>query len=242
MIAWPEIVGLPAAGRRFTARRRVGLGDVTPGARLRLDALAEYLQDVATADYDDAALPGTFAFVLRRVAVEVGAMPVLGERLTLTTFCGGLGQRWAERRTRIEGDRGALVDTAAIWVSIDGTGRPVRLPDGFVDCYAEAAGGRAVTARLVLGAPPEHSSMRAWQLRYADLDTMGHINNAAHWQAAEELLQGRPLRRALVEYASALTMPGPAELRWTEQAGSLLAWLCDGGVVHSAVAVELGEG
>ena len=51
-----EFVELPARGRVFRGRRRVHLGDVDAGGRLRLEALARYLQDVATDDADDARL------------------------------------------------------------------------------------------------------------------------------------------------------------------------------------------
>ncbi len=235
------MVAVPDVGRRFTGRRRVGLGDVTPFRRLRLDALAQYLQDIATADYDDAGLPGTFAFVLRRVLVQAPVFPVLGERLTLTTFCGGLGQRWAERRTHITGDNGALVDCAALWVSIDTAGRPVRLPTGFVDYYGEAAQGRTVSSRLTLARPADLSTTMAWALRFADLDTLGHVNNAAHWQASEELLAGRVPVRALIEYQSALTLPGPAELISITAPGGtdVCAWLSMDGRVHSSMAIRL---
>ena len=235
------MVAVPEVGRRFTGRRRVGLGDVTPFRRLRLDAVAQYLQDIATADYEDAGLPGTFAFVLRRVLVEAPVFPVLGERLTLTTFCGGLGQRWAERRTHITGDHGALVDCAALWVSIDAAGRPVRLPSGFVDHYGEAALGRTVSARLTLGRPSDRFVTMAWALRFADLDTLGHVNNAAHWQAGEELVAGRVPVRARIEYQSALTLPGPAELLSVTAADGMdvCAWLSMDGRVHSSMAIRL---
>ncbi len=235
------MVAVPIVGRRFTGRRRVGLGDVTPLRRLRLDALAQYLQDIATADYDDAGLPGTFAFVLRRVLVQAPAFPVLGERLTLTTFCGGLGQRWAERRTHITGDHGALIDCAALWVSIDTAGRPVRLPIGFVDQYGEAALGRTVSSRLTLGRPPDRCTTVAWALRFADLDTLGHVNNAAHWQAGEELVAGRVPVRALIEYQSALTLPGPAELISTNASNGtdVCAWLTMDGRVRSSMEIRL---
>ena len=45
---------LPSAGRTFTGERIVRLGDVSPAGRLRLDAVARYLQDIATDDAVDA--------------------------------------------------------------------------------------------------------------------------------------------------------------------------------------------
>ncbi len=44
----------PTIGRTFTGTARVRLGDVTPKGRMRLDAVARYLQDVANDDAVDA--------------------------------------------------------------------------------------------------------------------------------------------------------------------------------------------
>ena len=44
---------LPSQGRTFTARRRVRLTDMDARGRLRLDAVARFLQDVAIDDVDE---------------------------------------------------------------------------------------------------------------------------------------------------------------------------------------------
>jgi acyl-ACP thioesterase len=46
----------PASGRVFTVSRVVRSTDVTPDGRLRLDALARYLQEAAEDDVADAGL------------------------------------------------------------------------------------------------------------------------------------------------------------------------------------------
>src|SRR5215217_7895312 len=57
------LVPVPERGRTFTASRLTRLGDVSPGGRLRFDAIARYLQDVANDDAVDAALEGAMAWV-----------------------------------------------------------------------------------------------------------------------------------------------------------------------------------
>ena len=256
-----EMVAVPARGRTYTQTRRVGLGDVDPTGRLRLDALAAALQDVATADYEDSLAPDgntvgapvapvpaeVFAWVVRRLSLAVVKMPVIGERMRLVTFAGGIASRWAERRTQIVGEQGALVEAAAVWVCIDGQGRPSRVGDAFVATYGEAAGGREVSARLVHAAPPEDAGRRPWPLRRADLDTLGHVNNAAHWQAVEEIVAGRTVTAAQMEFRAALaadditellddaTQPGPDE-------GTRIAtWLVAGGEMRSSALVQLAD-
>ena len=218
-----ELVPLPDEGRRYCVNRRVGLGDVDPSGRVRLDALAAYLQDVATDDADDAQLDDVFGWVVRRVHLEIRRWPRLNEHVRLTTFCAGFGSRWAERRTSITGSRGAAVEAAAVWVAVNEEGRPAPLTKRFHDVYDEAAGGRTVSSRLVLQDAPAGAAVRPWPLRRVDLDVFGHVNNAAHWRPIEELLAGRWPVAATIEFGPALT--DDAELRWVEAEGVLRAWL-----------------
>jgi acyl-ACP thioesterase len=237
VIGATELVGVPPEGRTFTARRRVGLGDVDPTGRARLDAITSYQQDVATADYESAAIGETFAFVLRRNLVSVQRWPEVGERLELTTWAAGLGSRWAERRTRVTGDRGALVDCAAVWVSIGADGRPVGLPQRFSEVYGEATGGRSVTARLVLDDPPAETVTRPWPLRRTDIDTLGHVNNAAQWQAVEEVLQGATVPAGIIaEIEHRLPIPPDASVQLLSARGEL--WLAVDGVVATAARLR----
>lgn len=239
--AHPELVPLPAHGRRFPGTRRVGLGDVDPSGRLRLDGLAAYLQDVATADADEAALPADVVWVLRKMAVVAARLPVLGERLTLTTFCGGYGSRWAERRTSVTGSAGAAVESVALWVAVDArSGRPVKVPARFHEVYGEAAGGREVGARLHHPDPVDDALPQPWHLVRADLDILGHVNNAAHWRAVEEVLAGRTPVRAEIEFRDALEAPADATLCHVEHDGAVGTWLVQDGRVRSSVLVVLG--
>jgi len=181
-----ELLPLPSSGRRFSTERKVRLSDCSPGGRLRLDAVARYLQDVANDDAGDVDLPDAMFWIVRRTKMHVTRPASIHERVTMTTWCSGYGGRWAERRTRIEGDRGGLIDTVSIWVSIDGeTGAPKRLDHTFFDTWGEAAGDRKVKARLIHPDPAvTHGS--TWTVRYSDLDVVGHVNNAIYWAVLEE--------------------------------------------------------
>lgn len=184
-----ELLPHSATGRRFSAQRVVRLGDVDPAGRLRLDATARYLQDVATDDATDASLDGRFGWLVRRTLIVVTVPAVVGESIVLTTSCTGSGRSWAERRTTLEGALGALVETVSVWVQIDiTTGRPTRLTDQFDAIYGEACAGRAVSARLSLGGPPTGTDRRPWTVRRTDLDQLDHVNNAANWAFLEEAI------------------------------------------------------
>ncbi|WP_426571516.1 acyl-[acyl-carrier-protein] thioesterase [Aquihabitans sp. McL0605] len=184
------LVDRPTSGRTFTATRRVRLGDVSPTGRLRLDATARYLQDVANDDATPVLGADALGWVVRRTTISVRCFPRFNEALELTTWGSGIGSRWAERRTSITGADGGHVEAASLWIYVDvGTGRPKRLDDHFLATYGEAAGGRSVGARLVHRDPPPDEAIEAgphWTVRRTDLDLFDHVNNAQYWAVAEE--------------------------------------------------------
>jgi acyl-ACP thioesterase len=186
----------PPAGRVFGARRIVRSTDVTPSGRLRLDALARHLQTAAEDDVADAGLAEAVVWLVRRCELRIAALPAMGARIALRTFCSGTGPRWAERTTTVAGPDGQpLVQATALWAAVGrADGRPVPLSAAFMAIYGPAAAGRIVSARLslprpetgnwaVAGAPP-----RDWPLRASDFDTAGHVNNSVHWAVVEDEL------------------------------------------------------
>ena len=189
-----EPVPLPQVGRTFSTSRRVRLGDVTPKGRLRLDATARYLQDIANDDAVDGNYPDIHGWVVRRTEMWVYQFPTYMTDISLTTWCGGYGSHWAERRTHIVGSDGARIETAALWVHVNmETLKPEPLPEGFIPLIAESSGGRKVRSNFVVGKSlPELTALDAtsesWPVRFADMDAVGHMNNASYWIAAEEYL------------------------------------------------------
>src|SRR5579859_125402 len=127
-----ELVGPPPGGRIFQADARTGFADCAPSGRIRLDALARWLQDVAYADVEDAGLADTAVWVVRRTRIRVNRFPRFGERFECTTFCSGLGRMWAERRTDVVSEDGERPDVEAVslWVHLDvRSWRPVPLTE-----------------------------------------------------------------------------------------------------------------
>ncbi len=145
----PVVVPWPSSGRTFTVRRRVRWGDTDVTGRLRLDSTARYLQDVANDDTRDAGHDPYAPWVVRRTSLVVEQPVRIGEMVDVTTFSGGHGSRWADRRTTIVGDRGGRIEAVSVWVYVDAvTGRPAKLTPEFHATYDEAAAGRSSSARL----------------------------------------------------------------------------------------------
>ena len=235
-----EFVERPEVGRVVTRARPVRLGDVDARARLRLDAIARYLQDIATDDATDARLDDAFGWVVRRTMIDVRRAAGLDEHLELSTFCAGTGRSWAERRTSISGDRGASIEAVSLWIRVDpSSGRPTGLGDDFASAYGEAAGGRQVSSRLQLPGPPDDAHRRPWELRRVDIDPLGHVNNAAQWAIVEEGLPPDESRRGVAEMEHRAPVDPPADtpldlLTIDDPAGVRRSWLAASDVVLTA--------
>ena len=240
-----EMVPPTGKGREFTARRRVRLGDATPNGRLRLDATARYLQDVSNDDTRDADWSDPHWWVVRRTVIDVHEFPRYLQEIDLTTWCGGIGSHWAERRTRItslEGD--VLIDAAALWVHVDKEAlQPSRVPEDVVQLLTESADGRSVGARLLLRQKDfpaaTDTAGEPWILRFSDFDAVGHMNNAAYWEIVEEhMASHREVRaplRALIEHVVQVEQGQSPVQRIAVDDGELGLLLQSDAAVHAAM-------
>lgn len=225
-----EITPKPDVGRVFEGARRIRLADVDPTGRCRLDAAVRHFQDVARDDSADAALTSPMNWVVRRVMVEVHRSPVFQEWIRLATWCSGHGSRWAERRTEIRGEHGSHIEAVTVWIFVDGdTGAPKQLDDDFFTIYGPTAGDRRVSARLALPTtPPDDAETTPWQVRFSDLDVLGHVNNAAQWAPVEEVRHRAGVAtdgiRAELEHRAGVE-PGDVSLRWQAADGGVDSWL-----------------
>lgn len=237
-----EFLPPPEQGRRFVTRRRVRLGDVNRANRLRLDAVARYLQDVAGDDVDETGWGAPeHLWVLRSVRIDVLSPPVEDDRVELTTWCSGTAALAAGRRMSLVGDRGGRVEIDSVWVHLGADARPARI-EGF-GLYADAAGDRVVSTRLELDEPDPIEARTAWPLRATDIDLLGHVNNAAYWNAIEQCLlragpdTRRPLR-ARLDHRHALDLGDEVELVEASGDGRLALAFIVGGAAKAVAVVE----
>jgi acyl-ACP thioesterase len=220
----------PSQARTVTASRSVRLADMDAGGRVRLDALARFLQDVAIDDVAETGwgVPEHLWFV-RRIRVSI-VVPLLRDRtLRLRTWCSGVGSIAAGRRWSVEGDAGGRVEVDSVWIHLDAAGRPARIGD--FGPYAAAAGGRAVSTRFELPELPATAPRVAWQLRGADVDLHGHVNNAVHWAAVEDAVSAsgavdlRAPLRADLEYREPLDLGDELSVSATTEGDRVLVGL-----------------
>ncbi len=234
-------------GRVTTITRHVGLGDVGPDARARLDGIARIVQDVSDYDASTVSIDGMGLWILRRLELRIASTPRFRAEVVAQTWCSGIGARWAERTSTLHVDGQPCVEAIAIWVHTDpGRGAPTPLPAGFDAVWGATVGGRRVSARLRHPAPRPGAARRPWPLRVTDIDVVGHVNNAAYWPAIEDELArrgGLRVRHAEIEFRAGLDLADPVDLVVVDNdadAGAgpgFSAWLCVGDDVRASVVV-----
>ncbi len=189
MTAFDELIPHPGAGRAFQQTVVAGLADCAPSGRVRLDALARWLQDAALDDVVDAGMGEVALWVVRRSRIRVARFPRFGETATVRTWSSGVGRMWAQRRTSVTTEAGGAVEAVALWVHLDpASWRPFPITPAEMEVYGPSAAGREVKARLRHPGPPPDGSRSPWTFRATELDVADHINNAAYWSPLEEEL------------------------------------------------------
>ena len=110
---------LPVSGRTFRTRYRVRLSDTDATGRLRLDAVARYLQDAAT---DDVAETGWGApehlWVIRRIELDVLEPFLADTEVDVVTWSSGSAAVAAARRWTVTGDAGGRIEVDSVWIHL----------------------------------------------------------------------------------------------------------------------------
>jgi acyl-ACP thioesterase len=228
--------------RVVTITRHIGLADVRPDGRARLDALARIAQDVADTDASSAPNADEMGvWILRRLAMTIAHTPRLRAEVSASTWCSGIGPRWAERSTTLQVGEVGCAAMTGIWVHVDRErGAPAPLPKAFDAVWGASAQGRKVSARLRHPSPPADARRSRWILRATDLDVLGHVNNAAYWAPMEEELARRGVERvttAEIEFRAGLDRDDDVEFLVSDRDGGLMCWLTVDNDVRASMLV-----
>lgn len=184
----------PPIANGFRAGYRVRFDEAGPDGSMRVSSLLRYAQDIAwrhsertgfdRAWYDERGL----GWVVRGVALELGAKVPMGHTLRLSTAVIGHRRIWARRLCECRlatGELAARVTTD--WVLIDGRGRIVRIPEAFGIAFPNPELHDEIL-RVPKAEGPAATEL-AMAVRGRDLDPFDHVNNAVYldwlWEARD---------------------------------------------------------
>ena len=110
-----------------------------------------------------------------------------GETVTVTTRIAGFRRMWARRFSEVRAPDGSTVATAWIdWVLLSTAGHPIRIP-AEMQTLVSGSSPFAPT-RIHLDEPPPDALTLRSAVRPADVDPMGHVNNAAYLDILDEIV------------------------------------------------------
>ncbi|MFE9580906.1 acyl-[acyl-carrier-protein] thioesterase [Nocardia sp. NPDC006044] len=239
----------PTAGTPFETGWPVRLADTDGDQRLRLDAIARYLQDIGF-EHLDAVEDGDNhrGWVVRRTVMDVLKPIQFGERVILRRWCSGLSTRWCNMRVQISGSAGGLVETEAFLIHF-GTesGLPARMSDRFMEPMLAATTEHRLRWKAALTDPAPAAgadgvTVRPFPLRITDIDMLDHVNNSVYLSGVEEVLADHDdlksgPHRAIIEYVKPLKSGDDVDLAAFRTGSALDIWFTVSGETHAVTRV-----
>ena len=204
---------VPASARFRDTARTVRFDECGSDGRMRAASVLRHAQDLAwqhseRLEYGRAWYEGRgVGWVVRAVDLLMSDPPLSNESIVGTTALVGFRHVMARRHTRLFGADGRVVADALIdWVMVDRAGRPTRFPKEFEPFVASVGATFLPIKPPILSASSSTTTIDV-AIRQADIDPLGHVNNAAWLEIADEaLVTGAPeqlvaaTRRIQLEY------------------------------------------
>jgi acyl-ACP thioesterase len=172
------------------------VADIDRCGRLRLDAAARHIQDIAQDQLRESGFEAVHPlWVVRRTMIDVIEPIQFPDMLRLRRWCSATSTRWCEKRVRIEGRRGGLIESEAFWININpDTLTPSRIIDDFLDHLRRTTDVDRLrwTAYLKAGPREDATEIHEFPVRVSDIDLLNHVNNSVYWSAVEDHLFTAP--------------------------------------------------
>ncbi len=174
-------------GHVYIAEVRVRHDDLDAFGRAYPSAYLRHLAQVAIDASSDAGFDAAWyaaagaRWLVRRTTFDVTRPARADERLRVQTWVEDF--RRVRSRRRYEADTGGAAALTAVtdWVFVDAaTGRPRRVPDEMEARFGMAVDAGAPRTPWRAPEPPPEPGRSSYQVRWGELDSLGHMNNAAY--------------------------------------------------------------
>jgi acyl-ACP thioesterase len=172
------------------------VADVDRNGRLRLDAAARHIQDIGQDQLRESGFEAIHPlWIVRRTMIDMIKPIEFSDMLRLRRWCSATSTRWCEKRVRIDGRKGGLIESEAFWINISpDTLMPSRISDDFLDGLRRTTDVDRLRWKAYLkgGTREDATQVNEYPVRVADIDLFDHMNNCVYWSAVEEYLFTTP--------------------------------------------------
>lgn len=242
-LAAPRYLEPMAIPQVHTVRYRVRFDEAGADGRLRASGFLRFAQDCAwqhseAAGFDrDWYAERGLGWLVRCVELQLRAPVDHGASVDVTTRIVGWRRVWARRLTIFRAAQAAdeaddLGHALTDWVLLDARGRPASIPPRIARQFTDGA-APFTPARVTLPPTPPGARCVRWQVADAEVDPMGHANNAAYVDHLDEALGPDALAEVVRGYRLEYLRPAApgAQLQlasWPLDSGSTAYRLADG--------------
>ena len=175
----------------FTKEFTISSYDLNPKGQARLTTMANFFQEVAYhhaselgLGYDDMKSRKTM-WVLSRMRIQMKRYPVWNERIKLETWPSGAERLFALRDFRVLDTKGDVIGMASTaWLILDiDTHRLIR-PKEMMEQFKLIVHDVQMFDRPLekISVPGETRQMEMHDVRFSDLDIVGHVNNVRYME------------------------------------------------------------
>ena len=172
------------------------VADVERYGRLRLDATARHIQDIGQDQLREWGFEGVHPlWIVRRTMIDLIRPIEFPDLLRLRRWCSATSTRWCEKRVRIDGRKGGLIESEAFWININpDTWMPSRISDDFLQSLRRTTDVDRLKwkAYLTPGNRENPTGIYDYPVRVTDIDLFDHMNNAVYWGVVEDYLSAIP--------------------------------------------------
>jgi acyl-ACP thioesterase len=172
------------------------VADIDRTGRLRLDAAARHIQDIGQDQLRERGFEDVHPlWIVRRTMIDLIEPIAFHDMMRLRRWCSGTSTRWCEKRVRIEGRHGGLIESEAFWININpDTFMPSRVADDFLDGLRSTTEIDRLRWKPYLTPGDRGDAIRIhdYPVRTTDIDLFDHMNNAVYWSVVEDYLYTTP--------------------------------------------------
>lgn len=164
--------------------------------RLLLTSLIDYLGDIATCHSEELGVgieylkEKNLAWVLYSWDINIDRQPSYGETITIKTDPCGFKRFYAFRKFEVlDGEKNIIARANSVWFLIDvERRRPVRITDQMYEAYGVDETNSEIFDIFKGEKLSENDGEVTFNVRYSDIDTNRHVNNAKYVAWAVETI------------------------------------------------------